>query len=529
MTVYNKVIATDSLDTLAFLFVGIVAVVAFEYVLRRRRARIIAYTGARFNAVLVNQALAKVLSLPVSMSESVSVGSQISRFRQFEGMRDFFSGHVVGAVMDLPFTLLFLGAIFFIGGPTIWVPVALVAVLVVLAVMTLPTTKRHVSETGDARSKNQSLLIELFRKIGTIRSIGAEDAWIERYSAVSRESNARKFRAQFFNTSLHTISQTLVTLAGAATLGIGALAVIHQELSVGGLIAVMMFVWRVLSPIQVTFLSLNRIGQVVTNFKQINQLMRLPGEQKASRARSIHRRFEGHLRLDGVAFRYQPTSEPILRGVTLDIPPGQSIAITGPSGAGKSTLLKLLLRLYAPQAGNIHVDELNLRQVNIQELRHSIGYQPQELTFFYGTVAQNLRLANPVASEADILGALAEANVTLDKHHFPDGLETRLKSFNRDTLPANLKQQLALARAYVKVPPIYMFDEPGAYIDADADDAFVAKLTSLRGKATVIVVTNRPSHMRVCDRVIYLANGTIVADGTPDEIVPAIMDQKARA
>lgn len=529
MNVYNKVITARSYETLIYFFVGIALILGAEFALRRQRSRLVAYIGTRFDSELITNAFRQIMTMPISMTESASIGAQISRFRQFEGFRDFFNGHIVNALLDLPFTVIFLAAIFAIGGPLVFVPMALMAVFAVIAIATLPVIRQQITEAGRMRTKAQNLQIEILQKRRSIREVGGEEIWRRRFEHMSRLSSERKFRSQFTSMSLHTVSQAIVTLAGVSTLGFGALMVIEGDMSVGALIAAMVFIWRILSPIQVAFLSINKITQFANSIRQINQLMRLRTERMPGQVPSVLRTFSGTLTLNNVGFRYLPTAEPVLKGVNLKIAAGEAIAIAGPSGAGKSTLLKLLLNLYQPQAGVISIDDLNVRQIDVGELRNAIAYVPQQNYFFYGTVAQNIRLAEPTASDAEIEDALRK--VGIDEHHplLERGLESHLRLANRDALSEGFKQRLSIARALVKSTAIYLFDEPGTYLDKDGDEIFIDTVKKLKGDATVILVTNRPSHMRACDRVVYLRDGVIAASGTPDEIVPAILGQNSAA
>ena len=525
MSVYNSVIGSKSGATLAYFFLGIVLILGAELAFRRQRSRLVAYIGTRFDSELITNAFRQIITMPISMTETASIGAQISRFRQFEGFRDFFNGHIVNALLDMPFTIVFLGAILFIGGYLVFVPLALMAVFFVVAISVLPAVRQQVADAGRMRTKLQNLQIEVLQKRRSIREVGGEEIWRRRFEHLSRQSAEKKFRSQFTAMSLHTISQAIVTVAGVATLGFGALLAINGDMSIGALIASMIFIWRILSPIQVAFLSINKITQFAESIKQINQLMRFRTERMPGQVPSVLRTFSGNIALNGIGFRYLPTAEPVLKGVSLTVEAGEAIAIAGPSGSGKSTLLKLLLNLYQPQAGVISIDGLNVRQIDVGELRNAIGYVPQQNFFFYGSVAQNIRLAEPTATDAEIEDALLQVGIGPDHPLLERGLQSHLRLANRDALSEGFKQRLSIARALVKPAAIYLFDEPGTYLDRAGDETFIEKMRALKGRATVLIVTNRPSHMRVCDRVIYLRDGMIAANGTPDEIIPAITGQ----
>ena len=246
MNVYNRVIGSKSLDTLVFFVSAILITLLFEVYIRHIRGRLIAYVGARFNTQLLIRAFERILNLPISMTESASVSQQIVRLRQFENVQAFFTGPLVSAGLDLPFTIVFILAISLIHPILALIPVGLAVVFALIGFISMPMTKRNVLITGKSRQTHQNLLIETVHKRDTIRQLRAEDVWIKRWDDIGQEFNSRRFNAQFFDTIMHTLAQSLVMIAGVATLWAGALLVIAEELSVGGLIAVMMFVWRIL-------------------------------------------------------------------------------------------------------------------------------------------------------------------------------------------------------------------------------------------------------------------------------------------
>jgi ABC-type bacteriocin/lantibiotic exporter with double-glycine peptidase domain len=367
--------------------------------------------------------------------------------------------------------------------------------------------------------------MELAEKYKTVRRHAAEEAWSDRFKELASAALIRHYKAQQLNVTMQALSQMLVMMTGVATAGLGALLVLWGDLTVGALIAVVALVWRLLSPLQSVFLGLNRLSSILETFKQINSMMRLQTEHRPGEVPTFARTFQGHIELVGVGFRYGRLGEPALRGVSLEVPAGQVVAIVGESGAGKSTLLKLIAGLYQPQAGLVRIDRLDLRQIDMSELRHAIGYAPQSPQFFYGTIAQNLKLADPTVTDNAMWRALTDAGIDQDVKSLPEGLETRLNSVRRDKLPGGFMQQLALARAYVKSSPIVLLDDPGSRLDRAGDEALIRKLGALRGKATVLLATHRPSHMHATDRVVVLNQGMLVGDGPPGEVVPALLSR----
>lgn len=525
MNVYEKAIAAKSALTLAYFLAGILILIACEMGLRTVRSRMIAFIGARFESLVVISAMQQLLHLPLTMTESASISAQISRLKQFASIRDLFVGQLGSALTDLPFVFIFVGAIFAISGPLGFVPLSLFTVFLIAAAATVPLTRRRIRLAGAANTRARDFVMELADKRRTVRENGAEDIWLDRCKDLFSTYLIRQFKAQQFNTVLQTASQMLVMVTGVSTVAYGAVLALEGELSVGALIAVIALVWRLLSPIQAIFLGLNQIGQGLDTMKQVNSLMRIQPERNPNKMASVGRTFQGHISVIEAGFRYNAAAEAALRGVTLDIPVGQVVAITGNSGAGKSTLLKLIAGLYRPQMGAVRADGLDLRQIDTAEYRQSVAYVPGELDVFYGTIAQNMKLADPEVSREAMMKALYEAGAGNLMESLPEGLDTRIKTTDQRAWTDGVLQQLTLARAYVKDCPIYLMDDPGSRLDRAGDEMFIKKLKSLSGKATVVLITHRPSHMRAADRVVVMERGQIVGDGTPDDIVPALLAQ----
>lgn len=521
MSVYDRVVGAKAPETL-FSFLAIIALtVGFELYLRMKRSNLIAYVGARFHNILSNQALDRILGLPIPMLENVAISAQLARFRQFETIRAFFTGHITSAVLDLPFTLLFLGLVFWLGGTLALVPLTLAIVFVCVALFSVPKTKQNTTDGGKASSRSSNFIDETLDKISTIRQLHAEPYWHHRFSGFVRDDTILRFKARFFDGMMHTFSQSLVSIAGIATLALGALQVINGDLSIGALIAIMMVVWRILSPIQTTFLSLNRISQFQDTVKQVNALMRLPVERRIAVRSRLHAPLAGGISFQGVSFRHSGGAEPAIRNMSLEIKPGELVCICGSTGVGKTTATKLIAGLYQPQAGSILLDGLNIKQLDVGEIRTDIGYVPQTPELFYGTLRQNLTLASPGMEDSVLEKALADAGVDMNSPEFPKGLDTVIRD-NGGMLSDGLRMELCMARAYLKRSRLYILDDPGAYLDRAGDAHLVQHMQSLRGEATFILISNRPGLMRACDRLVRMHQGAVVADGAPEEILKSI-------
>ncbi len=520
MSVYDTVIGSGDPNTLYYLFGGIILALFADAGLRMVRTRILAYVAGRIDLIVGTATFQQILHLPLVATEKATIGSQIARLRQFESLREFFSGPLAGAFLDLPFILIFLIVIAAIAGPLVWIPIVLVGVFAIAASIFLPALRRVTAQASRARAEKEGFLIETLSRMRAIKASSVEAVWSRRFRDISADAALSSFRAAQLSTWLRTLAQLLMLLGGIATLGVGTLMVLDEAMTMGALVASMALVWRILSPLQLAFLSFTRLEQVGQSLKQINTLMRQPVEREPGAIVEHLRSFQGHIRFERVSLRYNPRSEPALLAVNAEIKPGEVVAITGPNGSGKSTLLKLIAGLYEPQFGGIFIDGMDTRQLDIDELRAAIGYVPQTCDLFYGTIAQNLRLANPTASERDLAQAALDAGLLEEILAFSEGFETRLTDQLQRQLPGGVKQRLMLARAYVKSAPILLMDEPGNGLDREGDEQLMRKLQSLRGRSTVLLVTHRPSHMRLADKVFYLEGGRLMLAGSPERVLP---------
>lgn len=525
MNVYGMAIGAKSVTTLLTLFVGIGLIVIVEVAMRNIRARAIAYLGARIESLVSIRAFQHLLYLPLAMTETASIATQVTRLKQYESVRELFTGSLITAFLDLPFIGLFVVAVFAIGGVLGFVPIALIFIYMILAAITIPMAAKHLRHAGSAKTKMRNFLMATTDKHATLQEAKGQKAWITRFEAMASQQMLAQFNAQHFNLVVQTTAQTLMMVAGAATVGIGTLLAMDATISMGALIGATTLVWRGLSPIQSAFLGLTRLGQSLDSVRQINQLMLIGLERQPGKQPSLFRKLKGKITLQGVGLRYSPQSEPALAGLSLNINAGEMVAVTGNSGAGKSTLLMIIAALYRPQGGSVQIDNIDSRQFDVGELRHEIGFVPQKQSFFYGSISQNIRLAHPEASDEEIEEALTKAGILQAVRELEGGLEFRLKGTRENRFSTGFMKQLMLARAYVKNSKILLLDEPGAQLDNAADKILVETLEKEKGNSTIVMVTHRPSHMYLADRVVVLHHGQIVADGPPDKIVPAILAQ----
>ncbi|MCW5700828.1 MAG: ATP-binding cassette domain-containing protein, partial [Rhodospirillales bacterium] len=527
MAVYDKAIGSGSLSTLTYLAIGVGLALVSDMVLRTVRARIVALVGARLDHIASIAIFQKILSLPSAFIERATVGAQVTRLRDFENVREFFTGPMAFALFEIPFSLLFIVVIAVIAGPVAYVPVGAIALFGLLAYLTAPMIRSTVAKSSRAVAQRQEFLAQMVPGMRAIKYAAAEGVWLNRYRELSAKACLNNFYSGLANGLINNLSHLLMMGAGVSTIMFGVVRVMDGMLTPGGLIASMILVWRVLAPLQTGFATISRLTQVRSSIRQIDSLMKLPSEREPDAMLSPLRKLNGSVRFSHVSLRYGPDSEPALMGVDFDVKPGEVVAIIGATGSGKSTILKTILGLYVPQAGCIRLDNKDIRQLDPIAVRDLVAYLPQSCEFFYGTLAQNLRLAQPVATDDELRWAARLAGILDDISALPDGFNTRIGDVATNMLPTSFRQQMGLARVFLKRSPILLLDEPGTGLDFAADKALQTAINEMKGNTTVFIVTHRPSHLQLADKILWMDGGRVAAFG-PTQDVLQVMPKELR-
>ncbi len=524
MVIYDKVIGAKSAETLPYLIAGVAVLLMADLILRYLRSQLLGVVAGRIDYLIGTETFRQLLFLPPVFTERSTVAAQLSRLKQFDSVRDFFTGPNAAMTLEIPFAVLFISVIAILAGWLALIPVAVIFAYIIFGSFWMPHTSSTVMQSGIAKTNKQRMLMQSMDGRNEIKAIGGESVWWERFRETSGDSVMASYKTFIASSILNSVSQSLMTIAGAATVGFGTLMVINGDMTIGALIATMALVWRVLSPLQSAFLSYFKFQQLTKSIAQINQLMRLKVEQHSGQAGLLLSKLKGRINVDRVSFRYGPDDDPALLGVSFNIEPGEMIAICGNTGAGKSTLVKLIAGMYRPQAGSFSIDELDIRQLNAMDLRRAISYVPQITHMFHGTIEQNMRLNNVLATDDDLHRAAEEAGVLDDILSLPEGFSTRIGDNTAEHMPPGFLRALSMARAFVNPAKIVLLDEPGASLDDESDQRLIKQLKKLKGKHTIIMVSHRPSHIKLADKAVLLEHGMVKFTGDTTTVIDMMLE-----
>jgi len=518
MSIYDKVIGSGSKSMLIALAIGAFGAMAADTVLRSIRAKILAFIGGRLDNVMGINIFQHLLGLSPGFTERASIGAQVARLKDFESVREFFTGPLATMAMELPFALFFFAVIFLLGGVLALVPIIGTCCFLILTWLVMPRVRQIVANVGRAGARRQEFLIEILGKVRALKLTAGERTFLNRYRDMSARAALGGFRNSMYTTMVTTIGNIIVVGSGMATIAVGVLGVIDGTMTMGGLIAAMMLVWRTLTPLQTVISLIQRIETVRGSIRQIDGLMNLKPERDPRAMISPIKNLRGKVEFNRVSLRYSNDTDPAMVGVSFEALPGEVVAVTGRNGSGKSTVLKLMLGLYLPQAGSVRIDNTDLRQIDPIELRHAISYVPQTCNLYFGSISRNLRLAHPTATDSDLRWACEMADVWDEIMALPKGLETRIGESSTEHMSSSFVQKLSLARGYMKRSPIMLFDEPVNGLDFEGDRNFLQAVEYFRGQSTIFMVTHRPSHLKIADRILVFEAGYLRLSGPADEV-----------
>lgn len=518
--VIDKVLVNQAMTTLEVLAVGLTAVLVFETLLSALRNWLFAHTSNRVDAELSAALFRHLVALPLSYFEARRVGDSVARVRELESIRNFLTSNAVTVVIDLFFTIVFF-AVMYLYSPLLTLIVALtIPIYVAISVFITPPLRARLDEKFKRGAENQSFLVETVTGIGTLKAMAVEprmrDRWEKQFAGYIQTGWDVTVLSNWGSHLIQLVSK----LTTVAILFFGAKAVIAGDLSVGSLVAFNMLSGRVAQPIL-------RLSQLWQDFQQVRisvdrlgDILNSPAEPEHNPNRATLPPIKGRVEFDKVRFRYRPDAPEALRGISLDIAPGEMIGIVGPSGSGKSTLTKLVQRLYVPEQGRVLVDGTDLALVDPAWLRRQVGVVLQENILFNRTVRENIALANPTLPMDRVIAAAELAGA----HEFILGLAQGYDTVIEErgaNLSGGQRQRLAIARALITDPRILILDEATSALDAESEEIIQNNLARIAQGRTVLIIAHRLSAVRPCNRIITVEAGEITEIGSHEELLRA--------
>lgn len=527
MNVYDRVVPNQAHETLWVLGMGVLIVALFDFVMKGLRSYFLDVAGKQVDTVLAATIFERVLGLKTA-ARPRSVGGLANTLHEFESFRDFITSATITTLIDLPFVLLFLLIVLWLGGWLVLIPLLAIPAMIATSLALQRPLERTLRDSLRIGAQKQAMLIESLAGIESIKSIGAEGPVQRKWESIIGENGVLGIRSRLLASAVVNLTMLIQQVAYVLTIMAGVYLISDHALTVGGLIACSILTSRILAPFaQVAGLT-TRSFQTLQGLRGIDALMQQPVERPVGKNFVSRPALRGEIEFRSVNFSYPDNEVAALSNVSFRIAAGEHVGIIGRIGSGKTTIEKLLLGLYEPSAGSIWIDGIDLQQIDPADLRRDIGYVPQDIVLFHGSLRDNIVFGAPYVDDQAMLRAAEIAGIAEFADRHPKGFDMPVGE-RGEGLSGGQRQSIAIARALLLDPPVLMLDEPSNSLDNRSEENFKARLAAQLDGRTLVLVTHRASLLSLVDRLIVMDNGRVIADGPKEQVLAALSGGRINA
>lgn len=530
MNVYDRVVPTQAYASLWTLAIGTAVAAVLEFVMRWLKAKLVDLGGKKADLAINATLLREIMAIRLEHRPQ-SVGIFASSMRDFESLRDFFSSSSLVLLADMPFAIMFLALIAMVGGHLVWVPLLAVPVLIAVGMAAQRPLMKAIRENMKESGDKQSVLVEAVLNLEILKAHNAE-TYLQRRWELSNLAGAESYKnIRSLTNLIMGLTSTLQQLVTVAMV-VGVYLIHANQLTLGGLIASVILSGRAISPLASVMSLASRYQQAKTSLETLDGLMKRPRDRTAGRTHVVPDSIQGGLEAEALEFAYPGEHKiPVIRKVSWRIRPGQKVAMLGRVGSGKSTLLRLMSGLYAPSAGNVRLDGVDLQQLEPSEVRSKIGYVGQDPQLFMGTLRDNLVLSDSWISNALIHDVLRQLGLYDVVAAHPRGMDMPITEAGGG-LSGGQRQLVSIARMMLRDPKMVFMDEPTASMDQNTEARVIAVLKEWLQGRTLLMSTHRPQLLEWADSIAVIDAGQCVAFGDKQEMLSKLsrgIDVKAAA
>ena len=527
MQVYDRVVPTKGFSTLWVLTIGVMMAIFFELVMKLVRSHLIDKASRAIDLELSGVFFSKALAIR-SDCRPQTVGTFASQIRHFESVRNFMTSSTLFILADAPFALLFILVIYFIAGPVAFVPLMMIPVGLIIGLSMRGPIERYTAENMEESNKKNGLLIEAIDGVESVKAASAEWKLEDRWRELTKTITATDLKSKLLTTFSTSSTQSIQQLSYVGIIAAGAYSIVNGDLTMGGLIACSIISGRALTP-------LAQMPNMIVQWKHakialdvLDGIMAMPSEREHQRL-VVPDSCKGEVKLKQVGFAYEENA-PQLAIEKLSFKPGDRVAILGAVGSGKSTLIKILSGLYQPQQGGVFLDDMDMSLVANEFVREHIGYLPQEVRLFNGTLRDNLVLGLPALSDSQILKAAALTGLDQAIQNHPNGLEINISEGGKG-LSGGQRQLVGLTRLLLARPKVLLLDEPTASMDNRLEEFVMQHLfDQLPDDSVIVLATHKAGVLKHVNRIVVMDSGKVTLDGPKQEVLDYLADQaKKRA
>jgi len=524
MNVYDRVIPNNAEETLIVFTIGIVFVYLLDIFLKFTRGYMLELAGKKSDIIMSSIIFEKVLNLKMALHPQ-SVGSFANNLKNFESIRSFFTTATMTAIIDLPFTLIFLVVIYYIGGHLVFVPIITIFLILMYALIIKKPLRESIESSHEASAKKNSILIETLQNIETVKSMSMNGKQQWEFEESTGEIAEKNLKSRLLSSSIPNITNLLIQLNTVFIVVFGVYLIKDFELTMGGLIAVVILTSRTVAPMGQAAGLITNYSDAKASYDVLNQIISQEMERPEGKEFVERPIFKGKIEFKNITFSYPDSEVPALDNVSFVINAGEKVAILGRIGSGKSTIAKLILKLYEPSSGTILIDGIDISQIDPADLRKSIGYVPQDIHLFRGTVKDNI-IASDLHPEIDsVLRASEISGVDNFVKIHPRGFEMHIGERGAG-LSGGQRQSVGVARALMRESSIMIMDEPTNAMDQATENELITKLKNEFEERTFILVTQKMSTLKLVDRIIVMNNSKVLLDDTKQKVIKKLGSAK---
>ena len=514
-TVVNTILPLQLDDVMTILGLGILVILVTQLLMSLLRGLVLVNFQARLDNELMVSFFEHVLSLPLAYFQERSTGDLLQRLSSNAQIRNVLSSQTLSAFLDGTFVIVY-ALIMIVTSPVFGlVAVMLGVVQIGLLIATGRRMTQAVKAELSAQGSAQGFLVEAIVGIEAIKSAGSEDRTLSHYNGVFSDQVTTLIQRGQLQSVIGAVTTAVQRLAPLLLIWIGARLVLDNKLDLGTMLAMISLAQLFLQPLSSLVTAGMQLQQVGGALERIAHVLREPPEQDRTCVR-VAPRLDGHVEFDDVSFRYDESGPWTIRHLSFTIEPGQKVALAGRSGSGKSTAAKLMLGLYEPAEGEVRIDGIPLRELDLRTVREQCGVVMQDLTIFNGSVRSNISYNDPALPMANITRAAKLAALHDDIVKMPMGYDTVVAE-GGSALSGGQRQRLAIARALARNPRILVLDEATSALDSVTESA-VADHLAERG-ASSLVIAHRLSTVQSADLTLVMDKGEVVERGTHQELI----------
>ncbi|MFT6558385.1 peptidase domain-containing ABC transporter [Sneathiella sp.] len=511
LQIYDRIIPNNATDTLLLLVLGVGLALILEAFFRLGRSYITAYSGAKFDHIAGCRALSHAMGTDIVRFEKEAAGVYLHRFNAIENLKDFMSGNNLLVFIDLPFGIIFLFMVGYIGGVLVLAPILLLLVFAVLTVFMGSGLKKALDERSTWDDRRYNFLIEVLTGIHTVKGLALEAQMVRRYERLQETTAGVIKKVAFQNGVAQSFGSVFSQITLISVAAFGSVLVINEALTIGGLAACTLLSGRALQPLLRAMGVWTHYQNIKLSKKRVNSLLSLPQEKESrdsfANSETVlnfqmlpKSEIGGRLAFEQVSFGYGGDEADLFQDMDAQFFSGSTTAIAGPNGSGKTTLLWLAMGLIAPTQGRVLLNGEDMAYLPKEEIHNRIAYLPQNGTIFHGTIMENLTMFRKGSSIDRAISLSIGLGLDDTIKRLPLGYDTIVGDGAADSLPGGIRQRIAIARALVNEPEIILFDEANTSLDAAGDEILKNAMFQLKGKSTIILVSHRPSLLKIADQ-----------------------------